>query len=195
MIDEGHVALVEEDFDLVSYQTQTALDPSLPLHDYGLTHGSVLKLRLAFLRLNIEQIGSDTQWTRKTSRSATVKELKEIIAVEILDKPKADISIYYLGTKKLGDTQILGDVVKDEHDQLYFSENKSFQNFRPVFYNGESFGYIGVEKSDTRKELKYHAQDQLGVPFSKIHVKLTQPHHWNQLDGYVIELQKGQKTN
>ena len=116
------VALVQEDFDFVKIslfgQTETALDPLLPLHYYGLTDGTVLKLRLAFLRLNIEQIGTDIHWTRKTSRSATVKELKDAHRCGNPAKnPKADISIYYQGTKKLGNTQILGDVVEYEHDQ------------------------------------------------------------------------------
>ena len=185
MINAEQVALVQEDFDLVQIsdaKKKIVLEASLPLHYYGLTDGVVLEARLAFLRLNLEQVGTDIQWTRKTSRSATVKELKDIIAVEILNKPKADISMYYERTKKLSDTQVLGDVVKDEFDHLYFSENKSFKNFRPVFYNGDSLGYIGVENTDTRDDLKYRAQDQLGVPFSKIHVKKKKQHHRNRLD-------------
>ena len=162
----------------------------------GLTDGTLLKLRLAFLRLNIEQIGTDIHWTRNTSRSATVKELKDAIAVEICKKPKAD-NIHFITreTKKLSDTQVLGDVVKNQHDQLYFSENKSFQNFREVFYKGSSLGCIGGEDTDTRDDLKYRAQDQLGVPFSKIHVKSSQPHHWDKINGYVIEVEKEQNVS
>ena len=197
MIDADQVALVPEDFDLVkiSYAQKIVLEASLPLHHYALTDGVMLEARLAFLRLNIEQIGTDIPWTRKTSRSATVNELKDIIAVEILQKPKADISIFYEGTKKLGDMQVLGDVVNDDHQQLYFAENKSFKNFWQVYYKGESLGYIGVEKTDTHYDLKYRAQDQLGVPFKKIHVKIKKPHHWNRINGYVIEVEKGDSAN
>ena len=198
MINAEQVALVQEDFDLVQIsdaKKKIVLEASLPLHYYGLTDGVVLEARLAFLRLNIEQIGTKISWTRQTSRRATVNELKCIIAVEILNKPKAEISIYYEGTVKLGDTQVLGDVVKNPCDLLYFAENKSFKNYREVFYNGDSLGYIGVEDTDTRDDLKYRAQDQLGVPFSKIHVRKKKQHHRNRLDGYVIEVKEWQNVS
>ena len=196
MIDFQQVALVQRDFDLVhtSLTKETVLDASLPLHQYALTDGVVLQVRLAFLRINIEQIGSRIPWSRKMPRKATVKQLKEIIAEDICKNPRADISVYYEGTKKLDDVDVLGDVVENDHDRFYFAENKTFQQFREVFFKGVSLGYIGVEDTDARDDLKYRAQDQLGVPFSKIHVKVPKPHHWDRIDGYVIEVDKGENV-
>ena len=197
MIEADQVALVQEDFDLVqiSYAEKIVLESSLPLHHYALTDGVVLEVRLAFLRLNIEQVSSSIEWTRKMSRSATVKELKHVITMEICEKKGTEICVYYQGTKKLGDTQVLGNVVKGEMDRLIFVENKSFKHFRLVFYKGRSLGCIGVENTDTHEDMRYRAQDQLGVPFKKIHVKTKKPHHWNRIDGYVIEVEKRQNIS
>ena len=89
---------------------------------------------------------------------------------------------------------VWGNVVKDDHDRFYFAENKTFQHDLCVFYEGKSLGYIGVEDTDTRDDLRYRAQDQLGVPFSKIQVKISKPHHWDRIDGYVIEVDKEQNN-
>ena len=110
MIDADQVALVQEDFDLVKigHGKKIVLEASLPLHYYALTDGVTLAVRLAFLRLNIEQVRSGIEWTRKMPRSATVKELKDVIAVEICENKGTEICLYYQGTKKLGGRTGLG---------------------------------------------------------------------------------------
>ena len=195
MIDNNQVALVQEDFDLVSMDKNIVLDGSLALHHYGLKDSNMLVVRLAFLRINIDQVGSRIPWTRKMSRRATVKQLQEVIAVDICKNPRAEISVYHEGTKKLDDVAVLGEVVKNSHDVIFFAENKTFKTYREVFFKGESLGYVGVDNTDTWSDLKYRAQDQLGVPFSKLHVKISKPHHWDRIDGYVIEVDKGQNIN
>ena len=190
MIDNHQVVLVQGDFDLVFSAKATILEASLPLHHYALTDDAALEVRLTFLRINIEQIGTTIPWSRKMPRKATVKQLKEVIAVDICKNPRAEISVFYKGTRKLDDVDVLGNVMEDDHDIFYFAENKTFQHFRKIFFKGKSLGYIGVDDTDTQKEMKYRAQDQLGVPFSKIHVKISKPHHWDRIDGYVIEVDK-----
>ena len=89
MIDSQQVALVQSDFDLVYIilPEKIVLDAALPLHHYALTDRVTVRVRLAFLRINIEQIGSRIPWSRKMSRKATVRELKEVIAVDICKNP------------------------------------------------------------------------------------------------------------
>ena len=113
-----------------------------------------------------------------------------IIVCQESKNRKADISLFYKGTKKVGDMQILGDVVQGEYDKLFFVENKSFKYYTEVWYKGKSLGYIGVENTDTHEDMRYRAQDQLGVPFKKIHVKKKKSHHSDRIDGYVIEVEK-----
>ena len=194
MIDSHQVVLVQDDFDLVFPEKATVLEASLALHHYALTDDAVLEVRLAFLRISIEQIGSAIPWSRKMPRKATVKQLKEIIAEDICKNLRAEISVYYKGTRKLDDVDVLGNVVEDDYDMFYFAENKTFQRDLCIFYKSKSLGYIGVEDTDTRDDLKYRAQDQLGVPFSKIQVKISKPHHWDRVDGYVIEVDKEQNN-
>ena len=193
LIDDEQVALVRSDFDLTL--NGSVMEPFLALHYFTPESPLVVFIRLAFLRLNIEQVGSNIHWTRKMPRAATVEELKKIIAREICGNPQAEISVYFEGREKLENDQVLGDVVEDPFDHIFFIENKCYEKFKEIFYKGKCEGFIGVESTDTREDWKLRAQDQMGVPVGQIHVKNKMPHKWNRFQGYVIMVEEGEKAS
>ena len=192
LINNGTVVFNHCDFDLVYSQSPSSKvkldDTLLPLHYYAIDGSAYISIEKTYLLVRIERVGQDGEWVKRMPKTASVGDLKKVILRGICDESVFGISVYLANSDKLEDDEILGELVKKEVDDFfYFVEDKCYNEYKEVYFKGNKVAKIGVDKNDSKRDLVFRAQDQLGIPFLMIEVRKPHPHHWDRSDSYIIE--------
>ena len=182
LIDNEEIAFSHKDFELENlvsdniHLSRKMDDESLPLHYYGVKNGQKLQVVKTFIILEIVPEGRDKEpWYKRTSKMTTVCELKKLIMKLICDKYVTNISLFIShdgkNYKKLdeNDCTPIGEICSSSNT-LYLLEEGFVQKSWSVNYGKQCIGNIYGKSDPSDLSLKLRAQDQLGIPASKIQI-------------------------